>query len=113
MGCFEGHPWIHLLPSKELIVQYARNHGIEGERGYSLELIVDYMTDPMNFNMTPATAYVEVCARLSSLRIVENSLAMEEKAMLEHPLGKEALARGYLADDLLAVTHSFIARKPT
>jgi SAM-dependent methyltransferase len=111
MECFDGHPWIHLVFERDDLIQYARSHGIEGERGHGLEDIVDYMLNPAFFNMKPSSLYIEACAQLRGVDIHQNDLAREDASLLMHSLGRKAIAKGYLADDLLAVTHTFVARK--
>lgn len=111
MSCFEAHPWIHLVFARDALIAYARSHGIEGERGHSLEDIVDYMLHPDYFNMKPARAYLAACERLSGVRLEKNELDLEPRALLDHPLGRAALERGYHETDLLAVTHTLVARK--
>jgi SAM-dependent methyltransferase len=109
MGCFHGHPWIHVVFDRAGILEYAREHGIDGERGYKVDLIVDYMLDDKNFNMRKAHEYDDAIAALTNVKIIENNLLLEDEVLLDHPLGKLALVSGYLRDDLLPVTHRLIA----
>jgi len=111
MGCFHGHPWIHVVHDRQGIIDYANRNGIDGERGYSIEAIVDYMLDKTHFNMTPSIRYAETARSLQDILIVENSLLREDFALLDHDLGREAIALGFTAYDLLPVTHRFIASK--
>lgn len=111
MGCFNDHPWVHLLFDPPSLADYARLHGIEGERGHSIGAIARYMLDPANFNMRPAGEYLAACAELPGLEIIENALYGEDPALLEHPLGQRALAAGFESESLLTTRHSFIARK--
>jgi hypothetical protein len=62
MACFDGHPWVHLVFERDGLIEYGRSYGIDGERGYSLEQIVDYMLNSAFFNMKPSSLYVEACA---------------------------------------------------
>ena len=112
MSAFGDHPWIHLLFDAPSLVAYARSHGIEGERGHSIEGIARYMLDPANFNMRPASDYLAACTDLPRLEIIENTLTGEDQApLLEHPLGKRAIAAGFKPESLLATRHQFVARK--
>jgi SAM-dependent methyltransferase len=112
MGCFQDHPWVHLLFDQPGLVRYARAHGIEGERGHDIEGISRYMLNRANFNMLPAEDYIAACQDLPNLTIVENKLYRDEAVTLDHPLGKRALEAGYNPDSLLASRHVFVARKP-
>jgi SAM-dependent methyltransferase len=114
MACFHGHPWVHLLfDSDKEIVTYARAHGIDGERGHSLEAIVAYMMDRRFFNQLPGSAYVQACAALSRTTIMSNALALEldAKAALAHPNGRTLLARGLRKRELLESSHLLQARR--
>jgi SAM-dependent methyltransferase len=111
MGCFDAHPWIHLVFERDDLISYARSSGIKGERGYSLEQIVDYMLNPKFFNMRPASAYLAACAQLRELNILRNDLIVEVESLLEHPLGRAPMAKGYLRQDLIARTHTLIGQK--
>jgi len=111
MGCFHGHPWVHLVYNRQGIIDYAKRNAIDGERGHSIEAIVDYMLNKAHFNMTPSIKYDEAVRSLENILIIENSLVREDIALLDHDLGQKALALGYTADELLSVTHRFIAGK--
>lgn len=111
MGCFEGHPWAHLVFGRDALIDYAKSQGITGERGHAVEDIADYMLSPANFNMLPASEYLDACAQMRGVSVQQNDLTFEPEAMLGHELGRQALARGYRKNDLLAVTHTFVARK--
>jgi SAM-dependent methyltransferase len=111
MGCFQGHPWLHVVHDRQGILNYAKSHGIDGERGHSIEAIVNYMLDKTHFNMTPAREYREAILALENIGVMENSLLCEDASLLDHELGQRALALGYTADDLLSVTHRLIASK--
>lgn len=109
MGCFHGHPWVHVAFDRADVLDYARANGIEGERGHSIEAIVDYMLDASNFNMRHARDYDDAIKMLPGLKIVENDLLREDEALLDHPIGRRALASGFSRDQLLPVTHRIIA----
>jgi SAM-dependent methyltransferase len=112
MECFRGHPWVHLaLDGKDEIVDYAHQHGITGERGHTIEAIVNYMTDERFFNMTPASVYTDAISSISGLDIIQNDLILLDPAILAHPFGAKALNRGYESTELRADTHTLTARK--
>jgi len=112
MGCFQDHPWVHLLFDQPGLVRYARAHGIEFERGHDIEGISRYMLDRANFNMRPAENYIAACQDLSGVTIIENRLYQDEAVSLDHSLGKRALEAGYTSESLLASRHVLIAQKP-
>ena len=111
MGCFQGHPWVHVAFDHEGVLDYARANGIDGERGRSLEHIVNYMLDQRHFNKTPAAEYVAALQGLPRITLLENELLREDEALLSHPVARQALALGYTPDQLLPVTHRVIAGK--
>ncbi|MBN8986657.1 MAG: class I SAM-dependent methyltransferase [Rhizobiales bacterium] len=111
MGCFQGHPWVHVAFDHAGVIDYAKANGIDGERGHSIEDIVNYMLDPRYFNMKPAAEYVAALQGLPDLTVSENELLREDEALLGHPVGRQALALGYTPEQLLPVTHRVIAGK--
>jgi SAM-dependent methyltransferase len=82
MGCFHGHPWVHVVYDRQGVIDYAKGNGIDGERGHSIEAIVDYMLDKTNFNMTPSIEYAEAVRSLKNMLIVENSLIREPSLIM-------------------------------
>lgn len=111
MACFEGHPWVHIALDQEGILRYAKQHNISGERGISIELIVEYMINPLHFNMRSAAEYTASVQELPNVTLFENELLREDERLLHHPLAAQLLARGYTANQLLPVTHRVIAGK--
>jgi SAM-dependent methyltransferase len=113
MSCFEGHPWVHLVhDNAEALKAYAAAEGIAGERGHNLDGIAAYIFDPENFNRRPGREYDRACAGLVDIAVQRNELVLEAEVLLNHPLGQQALAKGYSRKDLLAVQHRLIATKP-
>jgi len=111
MGCFAGHPWVHIAFDREGILRYAKENNIDGERGHKIDHILDYMLDNRNFNMRPAAEYTAAIKDLQHIFTTENELLREDAALLKHPIGARLLAQGYTADQLLPVTHRVIAGK--
>jgi ubiquinone/menaquinone biosynthesis C-methylase UbiE len=111
MGCFAGHPWIHVVFDREGILRYSKDNGIEGERGHSVDALLDYMLDRTQFNMRAAEEYLAATSNLPRIVPIENELLKEAESLLKHPLGRAAVERGYTADQLLSVTHRLIAGK--
>ncbi len=112
MGCLAAYPWIHLVMSADEIVAHARRNGITGERGHTIEAIVNYMMDSRFFNMRPACDYLAGTSALP-VDIIKNAFDREPASVLDCPMGRRALAAGFPADELLSVAHRFVARKPT
>jgi hypothetical protein len=112
MTCFHGHPWAHLLfQHNDEIVAYARSHGIEGERGHSIEAIVAYMMDRRFFNQLPGAAYINACSALARTTILSNALISEPEDTIDHHNGRVLLSRGFAKGDLLAAAHVLEARR--
>ena len=111
MGCFQGHPWIHIALSENEILLYAREHNITQNNGHRIENVIEYMMTPEYFNMRNAADYKNAVANLAGIEEVANVLHMEnDKRLFDHYLGK--LAREKLSDsELMAVTHEFSAKK--
>jgi SAM-dependent methyltransferase len=111
MDCFRGHPWVHVVFTKAEILDYARSHSIMGERGHTIEAIVDYMLDRRFFNMTPASEYLRAPEWCGRAEIIENRLEIIRSSLLRHPLGQRALRAGISERELLAHAHHFAARR--
>lgn len=111
MGCFDGHPWVHLALPENAICSYARDHGITHNDGVPIESVVRYMMHPDFFNRRPAADYAAAIERLDGLKRVKSILHREtDRRLLEHPLGRTALAILPEAE-LMSVTHQFSATR--
>jgi SAM-dependent methyltransferase len=108
MGCFEGHPWVHLLYDETALRAYAREHRIAPPE---IEETISYMFKPAPFNRRPAKDYTAAIAGLRGVQIISNALYPLDAKLLDHPLGQRALARGFAKDELLAETHYAAARR--
>ena len=108
MGCFDGHPWVHLLYDEAALRDYAREHAITAPE---LDHTISYMYDPAPFNRRPAKDYTAALAKLRDVQIIANKLYQLDARLLDHPLGQRALARGFAKDELLAETHYAAARR--
>ncbi len=111
MGCFEGHPWLHLALDRPAILAYSARNGITGERGHSVDSLLDYIFEPANFNMRPAADYLDAAGALEGATLARNDMDKDDPSLLEHPLGQLAISKGYAADSLLSVTHTLIAKR--
>ena len=61
--------------------------------------------------MLPAQAYVDVCDSLTGITIIQNELSFVDSAYLTPEIYSELMPKGYTKDELLALVHTFIARK--
>ena len=110
---FERFPWIHLRMTEQEILDLCRRERVEDPSGrYPMSVHVAYMLNPRYFNMMPAREYVSSCAALADeVEICENSLAFDREEFLTADLSRELEPKGYSREELLAVTHTFVARK--
>ena len=108
-GLFPDYPWIHLRLSKHGIVKYCRERGIS-KPGHDVSDDVDFMFSHY-FNRLPARRYLEACGCLPVSRLIENSLWFEPEDHLPEDLFVELRGHGYTKEELLAVSHKFVARK--
>ena len=108
MGCFEGHPWVHLLYDEPALRDYAREQGITPPQ---IDHIISYMFDPLPFNRRPAKDYVAAVAALRDVQIILNDLYRLDPRLITHPFGQRALAKGFTEDELLSETHYVAARR--
>ena len=76
-----------------------------------MEVHVRYMLNPSYFNKTAARRYVDSCRALPGIDVTENSLALDPDDVLTPDIYRELEPRGYSREELLAVTHTYIARK--
>jgi hypothetical protein len=111
MATFAEHPWIHLLHDRESLLAFARENGIAGQGGTSIEHTVSYMLSPFNFNMRPAADYVAAAEGLPGMEPMEHEIILHSQDLLSHRNAKAAMARGYSERDLLGATHRYVARK--
>jgi SAM-dependent methyltransferase len=112
MGNFAAHPWVHLVHDREALLAFARANGISGEGGAAIKDTVAYMTDVRYFNMRRPADYLAAAKRLPEMKVIEHEIICLPREEIEkHPNGREALARGFTEQDLLGVTHRYVARK--
>ncbi|AGW12077.1 class I SAM-dependent methyltransferase [Megalodesulfovibrio gigas] len=108
---FQNFPWIHLCLSKEEIIQWYLET-CPDEMPHEREHIrhhVEYMLNPAFFNMRPAREYLHVCAALP-MQLVVNRLDLDDASHLTPDI-RRLLGNRYDDEELLAVTHRYIARK--
>lgn len=108
-GLFSEYPWIHLRLSKKEILEYCYVKGIKkGENDISDD--IDFMFSDY-FNFLPAQRYLDVCSKLPVSKIISNSLWLESEEYLQDDVFRELELLGYTKQELLAVSHIFIAQK--
>lgn len=108
---FADYPWIHLLKSKDDIIQFFRSQDEEAFVRDKIEGHVNYMMNPAHMNQVPAGTYVEVCRKIPNMVVLRNDLAMEPLDDVPDDLYTKLSERGYTKEELCAVTHSYIAKK--
>ena len=130
---FAKCPWIHLRMNAEEFNHYCRVNKItmqtramkeqtakinDYHRAMNMPQIcsiddaIAYMLNPKFFNMLPATQYIEVCDSLKTkVQIIHNQLGFDDKRRLTPDIYSELKEKGYTTEELLAVSHTFVARK--
>ena len=108
---FKNSPWIHLLKDEGEILHYCKNNNILDPSGTSMENHIAYMFDKRFFNMTSSEVYCDVCNSLNGVDLIMNKLKYDDESMLTSELFEKLNASGYSHDELLANSHTFIARK--
>lgn len=106
---FGDYPWIHLRLSPEEILEYSREKGLTGSNG-DIKYDIDFMFSDY-FNFLPGRRYVEVCSQLEVSEIIDNTLWPEAEENLSKDVFLELQAKGYSKEELLAVSHRFVAKK--
>lgn len=120
-GVFNHYPWIHLRLTKQEILEYCQRKRIT--HIYGTHVYGDLTYPPVNiedglefmfsnyFNFLPAHRYLDVCNQLPVSQIIQNNLLLEADDLLPEDLFLELEALGYSRQELLAVSHTFVARK--
>ena len=104
-------PWLHLRYNKDEIIHYCTSRRIQDSGGHTVDAIVNYILNKNFFNMAPARTYINVCNELHGIQIIKNKLFFEEPNVLTPALKSELVRKGYTEEELLAVSHTFVARK--
>ena len=111
----EKYPWIHLTLTKEQIKDECNNGKIVYPDWINnIDNHIDYILDSQDFNRSAAQDYIKICHELENIEIIRNDLDLEP----EYYLGllsvndfKKLLEKKINSTELLALTHTFIARK--
>jgi SAM-dependent methyltransferase len=109
---FGQYPWIHLRMNEDEIIRYCEKNNITDESGTTtMKEHIAFMLNPEFFNKLPARRYIEVCNSLKDIKIIRNHLDYENKKELPPEILSELEPKGFTPDELLALTHTFIAQK--
>jgi ubiquinone/menaquinone biosynthesis C-methylase UbiE len=108
---FPNHPWIHLRLNPVQLFNFCIANGIKGPNNMGTEELVQRVYDKTNFNMTPASKYIEVCAGLPNVAILKNKLSCDDEKYLTPEIYDELQLKGYSRQELLSTCHVLIARK--
>jgi ubiquinone/menaquinone biosynthesis C-methylase UbiE len=108
MSCLDQFPWIHLRAESSQIVRLALDNGIVEFNGHSIGAVVDFVFSDY-FNRAPARRYVEACSGLAVAKTIRNNLWLDDAPHLSRDIAAELRPKGYTDEELLAVSHSFIA----
>lgn len=108
---FLGFPWIHLRMEIDEILAWCQRTGATDPAGLAIRVHVEYMLNPAYFNRTPSSRYIEVCRELPRMIPVQNRLDFDKESPLTEAIYAELAPKGYAREELLAKTHTYVARK--
>lgn len=112
---FSDYPWIHLRLNKRQMIKYCQKKNILWTRksldGHQHKKYIDHMFDPICFNQLPAQKYLDVCNELKEIRIIRNDIEKANPESLSDDVLKELQKKDSNEFELLAITHTFVARK--
>jgi SAM-dependent methyltransferase len=104
-------PWLHLRYNKDEIIHDCTSRGIQDSDGRAVDAVISYVLGNSFLNKVPAKTYINICNDLHGIQIIKNEIFFEEPKVLSPALKSELVRKGYAEEDLLAVSHTFIARK--
>ncbi|MBE9007107.1 class I SAM-dependent methyltransferase [Fortiea sp. LEGE XX443] len=108
----DKYPWIHIRLDKDEIKNKCRNGEILVSNSVSdINAHIEHMFDGRYFNFQPAQKYIEICSSIENIKIIRNDLDLENEDFLTPDISEELSKKGYSRTELLALTHTFIARK--
>jgi len=108
---FDGYPWVHLLYSKQEIIDFYLEKKLGPLTAEELKIHVDYMLNPHFFNKHPSSTYYEVCEKLTPFIVYRNGFDYLPEDSIKPNVETKLKAAGYSKKELLAVNHYFIAKK--
>jgi ubiquinone/menaquinone biosynthesis C-methylase UbiE len=107
---FEEYPWIHLCLSKdEMKDWFNARQAHKYPAGFDITPHIEYMMDKANMNQRRAAEYLNICNKLG-MKIVLNLLERDPTCPLAGET-RERLLPVYGEDELLTMTHRFVAIK--
>jgi SAM-dependent methyltransferase len=104
-------PWVHLRYNQDEIIHYCASRNIHAPGGHPVDAIINNIFDKYLFNRVFAKTYINVCNELQGIRIIKNKLFFEDPKVLPPGLKSELVRKGYTEEELLAVSHTLVARK--
>lgn len=108
---FDGYPWVHLLYSKQEIIDFYQEKRIGPLTEEELKFHIDYMLNPQFFNKHPSSLYYNVCEKLTPFLVYRNDFDYLPDENLKPNIEAKLKVKGYAKEELLAVNHYFIAKK--
>lgn len=105
---FHEYPWIHLMLASEEIKKWFIEHHKNHSEVKNINHHVEYMLNKTFFNMKKQKEYIDICENLG-LKIVVNTTDKEPESVLTNEAEK-ILVPQLGKDELLSVTHRFIAQ---
>ena len=108
---FNGYPWVHLLYSKQEIIDFYLENKLGPLTAEELKIHVDYMLNPQFFNKHPSSTYYEVCEKLTPFTVHRHGFDYLPEDTIKPDIEAKLKVKGYLKKELLAVNHYFIAKK--
>ena len=128
-GLFSEFPWIHLRLSPPELVKYIEknkdalgNYGQFNEKLDWAELLqqeklispaenlVDFMFSDY-FNRHPAAQYLTIAGDLDVSYLIRNDIWQDGEALLTPDILEELIAKGFSKEELLSVSHTYVAIK--
>ncbi len=111
----DKYPWIHLTLTKEKIKDECNNGKIDYPDWINnIDDHIDYILDSKDFNRSSAQDYITICNELKNIEIIRNDLDLEPEyylGLLSVDDFKKLLEKKINSTELLALTHTLIARK--
>lgn len=109
---FADVPWIHLRADQQAVEDYLVTNDVQiAVENIDAPYVAKYMFTPEYFNRTASTEYLRACEQLTDFEPLRNALDLEPAESIAPDVLADLETRGYTRDELLAVTHTFIARK--
>lgn len=131
-GLFADYPWIHLRLSKDDIFLYLQKHkqledlkplvAILEQEGLLLtslesenqEIYAKNLADFMfsdYFNFLPSNRYIETALSLDVSYVIRNDIWQDGEQYLTDAILAELNSKGYSKDEVLSVSHTYVAIK--